>query len=72
MKKEKIETGKIVGTHGVRGGLRVQPWCDSPQFLCDFKKIYIKSGDEFVTLKVKSSKPHRNIVIMELEGVLSI
>ncbi len=72
MKKEKIETGKFVGTHGVRGALRVQPWCDSPDFLCDFKKVYIKSGEEFSSIKVKSAKPHGNIVIMEVEGVFSI
>ncbi|MFR7855716.1 MAG: 16S rRNA processing protein RimM, partial [Acutalibacteraceae bacterium] len=24
-----IEAGKIVGTHGVRGEMRVDPWCDS-------------------------------------------
>ena len=25
-----LEAGQIVGTHGVRGEVRVQPWCDSP------------------------------------------
>ena len=29
MQKKYIETGKIVGTHGVRGEMRVQAWCDS-------------------------------------------
>ncbi|MGN0567404.1 MAG: 16S rRNA processing protein RimM, partial [Acutalibacteraceae bacterium] len=27
MIKEYLEIGQIVGTHGVRGELRVQPWC---------------------------------------------
>ena len=39
MKHKFLETGKIVGTHGVRGGVRIQPWSDSPEFLCSFKKL---------------------------------
>ncbi len=72
MKKDYIESGKIVGTHGVRGGLRVQPWCDSPEFLCQFKKLFLKDGASFNAVKVKSSKPHGNVVIMELDGVNSM
>ncbi|MBQ2265855.1 MAG: 16S rRNA processing protein RimM [Clostridia bacterium] len=69
MKKDFIESGKIVGTHGVRGGLRVQPWCDTPEFLCGFKKLFLKQAEAFNPVKVKSAKPHGNIVIMELDLV---
>ena len=30
---------QIVGTHGVRGDLKVQSWCDSPEVLCDFDTV---------------------------------
>lgn len=33
MPKEYLECGKIVTTHGVRGEVKVQPWCDGPEFL---------------------------------------
>ena len=69
MKKDFIEGGKIVGTHGVRGGVRVQPWCDTPDFLCTFKTLYLKQNESFNPIKVKSSKPHGNVVIMELDGI---
>jgi 16S rRNA processing protein RimM len=72
MKKEYIETGKIVGTHGVRGGLRVQPWCDTPEFLCQFKTLFLKEQSAYNSVKVKSSKAHGNVVIMELDGVNSM
>lgn len=72
MKKERIETGKIVGTHGVRGALRVQPWCDTPEFLCRFKTLYLKENAEFKAVKIKASRPHGNIVIMELDGVSTV
>ena len=69
MKKDYIETGKIVGTHGVRGALRVQPWCDSAEFLSQFKKLFFKDATGFNSVKIKSSKPHGNVVIMEIDGV---
>ena len=29
-----LEVGKVVAVHGVMGEVRVQPWADSPDFLC--------------------------------------
>ena len=53
MKKRYIETGKIVGTHGIKGEVRVQPWCDNPEFLTSFKTLYTdKSGS---AIKITSS-----------------
>ena len=41
MKKQYLESGKIVTTHGVRGEVRVQPWCDTPGFLTQFACLYL-------------------------------
>ena len=38
MKQNFLEVGKIVGTHGVRGMVRIQAWCDTPEFFCTLKK----------------------------------
>lgn len=38
--KEYLEIGKIVGTHGVRGMVRIQPWCDSISLLKGVKSLY--------------------------------
>ena len=72
MKNEYIECGKFVGTHGVRGTLRVQPWCDTPNFLLKFKKIYLKEKNEYNAIKVLSSKVHGNIVLMDIENITDI
>ena len=72
MKQKYIESGKFVGTHGVRGTLRVQPWCDTPQFLCGFKKLYLKSGENFEQIKIKSSKVHGNVVLMDVDSITTI
>ncbi len=60
-----LEAGQIVSTHGVRGELRVQPWCDSAEFLLDFETFYIH--DESCT--VESSRAHKNMLLLKLKGV---
>ena len=45
MKLQFIEAGEIVSTHGVRGEMKILPWSDGPEFLCDFKKVRICGKD---------------------------
>lgn len=66
MKSKYLEAGKIVGTHGLKGEVRVDPWCDSASFLAKFKRLYYKDGTE---LKVITARPHKNITIIHLDGV---
>lgn len=70
MKKEFLEIGKVVGTHGVRGMVRIQPWSDDGEFLTGFKKFYLDNGKT----KIEMSKiaPHGNVVIAAVKGVDSI
>lgn len=71
MLKKYLEAGKIVGTHGIKGEIRLQPWCDSGDFLKQFKKLY--TDDKGLTsLGVTAVRPHGNIVIMALKGIDSI
>ena len=70
MKKQFLDTGKIVGTHGIRGEVRIDPWCDSPEFLCAFKKLYLdERGETFIEVK---SRPHKNITLTKINGVDTI
>lgn len=62
-----LEVGRIVGTHGIHGEVRVQPWADSGEFLLDFDVMYM--GKEKIAIEVERSRVHKNIVIMKLEGV---
>ena len=69
MLKQYLEAGKIVGTHGLKGEVRIDPWCDSAEFLCKFKKLYYADGTE---LAVVSARPHKNIAIVLLKGITSV
>ncbi len=71
MIKDYLELGQIVGTHGIKGELRINPWCDSPDFAKRFKTVYLdKSGN--TQLKVSSCRAHGNIILMKLHGIDSI
>lgn len=70
MKKQYLDTGKIVGTHGIKGEVRIEPWCDSPQFLSEFKKLYLdENGETFIEVK---SRPHKNITLAKIKGVETV
>ena len=70
MRKEFLEAGKIVGTHGVRGTVRIDAWSDNPQFLAGFKRFYLE--DKKTTLEVLNIAPHGRVVIADFKGVGSI
>jgi len=68
MKKDYLEAGKIVNTHGVRGEVRLMPWADSPEFLQEFETLYIDGAP----VKLLSARVHKNFLIVKLEGVSTI
>ena len=70
MKKQFLDSGKIVGTHGIRGEVRIEPWADSPGFLSAFKTLYLDERGE-TAIKVRS-RPHKNITLCKIEGVDTI
>lgn len=65
MRAEKLEIGKIVAIHALKGEMRVQPWCDTPEFLCRFKRLFL-DGEEY---RVQSARPHKNVMILKLRGI---
>ncbi len=70
MMKQFLETGKITGTHGLKGEVRVQPWADSPEFLAEFEELYLDKGAKKV--EITSARVHKNMLIMKIKGVDSI
>ncbi|MCH5198083.1 MAG: 16S rRNA processing protein RimM [Oscillospiraceae bacterium] len=67
MIKSYLELGKIVGTHGIRGELKLDPWCDDPDFAKNFSTVYFgKNGEDPV--KIASCRKHKNQILFTLEG----
>lgn len=69
MRKQYLEIGKIVNTHGIHGDVKVQPWCDSPDFLAEFDVLYWKDHS---AVSITNAKVHKNCVLMHIEGVDTI
>ena len=68
MIKKFLEIGEIVGTHGIRGEMRFNPWCDSPEFVKNFKTLYYDSNGSCAA-QVKSARPHGNIVLLTVKDI---
>lgn len=64
-KKQFIEAGKVVNTHGVKGEVKIQVWLDSPEFLKKFKTVYIDNR----AVKLVSGRVHKGFLIAVLDGV---
>ncbi|MGM9632268.1 MAG: ribosome maturation factor RimM [Eubacteriales bacterium] len=71
-KNKYLECGKIVNTHGVRGALKLESWCNSPEDLASLKRIYLKNGESYVLHKVKRASVFKQFVLMELDCVTDI
>ncbi|MBQ5748819.1 MAG: 16S rRNA processing protein RimM [Oscillospiraceae bacterium] len=68
MKKQYLEAGQIVSTHGLQGEFKILPWADEPEFLLDFKTVYLDGN----AMRVVSSRVQKTCVLMKLEGVSDV
>ncbi len=67
MKKEFLEAGKIVTTHGIRGEVKIMPYTDTPELLAEFDRLFI--GKDRNELIIEHSRVFKNMVIAKIEGV---
>ena len=65
--KQYLEIGKIVNVHGLRRDVKVVPWCDEPEFLCEFDTLYLGKAQKPVN--VTAARLQKGNVLLHLEGV---
>ena len=63
--KRYLESGKIINTHGLHGEVKIEPWCDEPEFLLDFDRLYIDNE----SYKVLNARVQKNFVYIRFDGV---
>ena len=68
MPQQYLEAGKIINTFGIRGEVKLEPWCDSADFLRRIKTLYIDGQPR----KVLSARVHKGMLIVLFEGVDSV
>ena len=67
--KRFLECAKIINTHGVKGDVKLESFCDSPDILCDLEKVYFKEGEVFRPARILRASIFKNIVIASIEGI---
>ena len=70
MLQQYLEVGKITNVHGLMGEVRVQPWADSPEFLCRFKTLYVDKTHW--PIQVERARVHKNMAIIKFHGVTDV
>ncbi|MBR0142328.1 MAG: 16S rRNA processing protein RimM [Ruminococcus sp.] len=67
MKKEFLEAGKIVTTHGIRGEVKIMPYTDTPELLSEFDRLFI--GKDKKEIIIERARVFKNMVIAKIQGV---
>lgn len=67
MKKEYLEAGKIVTTHGIRGEVKIMPYTDTPELLCEFDRLFM--GKDKAEIYIDRARVSKNMVIAKIEGI---
>ena len=68
MKNEYLEAGKFCGTHGVRGDVKAECWCDGIDVLKALKTVFIRQGDGYRALAVERCVPFKDLALMHIAG----
>ena len=68
-----IPIGKVVGTHGIRGELKVHSWAESAASFPQGRRLSLRrEGKPLVAFKIASARPHKRHVLLALEGIASL
>lgn len=72
-KQKYLECGKAVSTHGVRGTLRLESYCDTPEKLAKMRRLYRKDrSGEYILMKVRAASVQKNMVLCTFEDITSL
>ncbi len=67
--KEYLECGKIANTHGVRGDVIIESWCDSPEVLASLKTVYTEKNGAYAPIRMNKASVYKGRVLASLQGV---
>ena len=68
-KKQYLECAIIINTHGVRGDVKLESLCDSPDVLASLKRVFMLENGRYKEIKVNRTSVFKQFVLASLEGV---
>ena len=72
MNKNYLECGKIINTHGIKGAVKVDPWCDSPYILAELERVFLEKNGNLKEYEIIHASVFKQFVILELDGIMTI
>ena len=68
-----VEVGQIVGTHGIKGEVKIKAYTDfADERFAPGKKIRLEKGKHSVELEVESHRIHKNMDLVKFIGLDNI
>ncbi len=72
-KQKYLECGRAISTHGVRGTLRLESYCDTPEKLAKMRRLYYKnSAGEYIPMKVRAASIQKHMVLCTFEEITTL
>ena len=68
-RKEYLECAIIINTHGVRGDVKLESLCDSPEVLASLERFFVLEGGKYREIEVKHASVFKQFVLAALDGV---
>ena len=65
MRLQFVEAGEIVSTHGIKGEMKVLPWVDGPDILCEFDRCRI-AGKEY---EIEECRIQKTCNLLKVKGI---
>lgn len=69
---DKLEVGKIVNTHGLKGEVKIVTWTDSPDVFEEIEYVYAKMKKEEIRLDLVGIKYQKNNIIAKFKQITTI
>ncbi len=69
MKRPYLECGRIINTHGFRGTVKLESWCDTPSVLAGLPTLWFCEKDGYRPVRVLHASVFKQFVLCDLEGI---
>lgn len=69
--KQYLEIGKLVNTHGIKGELKLDLWCDDVDYVKQFETVYLDDKGSKALTPV-AVRPQKNMAIIKFAEITSI
>ena len=65
---ELIDVGQVVNTHGLRGEVRIIPWCDKPEDFLGYRHFYMDEK----TVELTELRIHKSFILARVGGCTDV